>query len=78
MAHPKHKLSKQRRDKRRTHDHAAVPTLSVCPNCGSALSAATTAVVRSSSRALSNLAPEPSCCPRGLIVQRIERKFPKL
>ena len=34
MAHPKHKLSKQRRDKRRTHDHAAVPTLSVCPNCG--------------------------------------------
>ena len=34
MAHPKHKLSKQRRDKRRTHDFAPVPTLSVCPNCG--------------------------------------------
>ena len=37
MAHPKHKLSKQRRDKRRTHDFApvpTVPTLSVCPNCG--------------------------------------------
>ena len=33
MAHPKHKLSKQRRDKRRTHDFAPVPTLSVCPNC---------------------------------------------
>ena len=34
MAHPKHKLSKQRRDKRRTHDVAAVPTLATCPNCG--------------------------------------------
>lgn len=34
MAHPKHKLSKQRRDKRRTHDFAAVPTLATCPNCG--------------------------------------------
>ena len=36
MAHPKHKLSKQRRDKRRTHDFAPVPTLSVCvcPECG--------------------------------------------
>ena len=37
MAHPKHKLSKQRRDKRRTHDHAAVPTVMyhrVCPECG--------------------------------------------
>ncbi|MBQ4287966.1 MAG: 50S ribosomal protein L32, partial [Bacteroidales bacterium] len=34
MAHPKHKHSKQRRDLRRTHDFAVVPTLSVCPNCG--------------------------------------------
>ena len=34
MAHPKHKLSKQRRDKRRTHDFAPVPTLASCPNCG--------------------------------------------
>ena len=37
MAHPKHKLSKQRRDKRRTHDFAPVapvPTLATCPNCG--------------------------------------------
>ena len=34
MAHPKHKVSKQRRDKRRTHDFAAVPTLATCPNCG--------------------------------------------
>ena len=34
MAHQKHKLSKQRRDKRRTHDFAPVPTLATCPNCG--------------------------------------------
>ncbi len=34
MAHPKHKLSKQRRDKRRTHDKAVAPTLALCPNCG--------------------------------------------
>lgn len=34
MAHPKHKHSKQRRDKRRTHDFAVVPQLSVCSNCG--------------------------------------------
>ncbi|MEG1936948.1 MAG: 50S ribosomal protein L32, partial [Rikenellaceae bacterium] len=26
MAHPKHKISKTRRDKRRTHDKAVVPT----------------------------------------------------
>lgn len=35
MAHPKHKLSKQRRDKRRTHDFAAVPTLGTCSHCNS-------------------------------------------
>ncbi len=34
MAHPKHKHSKTRRDKRRTHDKAEVPTLSTCSNCG--------------------------------------------
>ena len=39
MAHPKRKWSKartsrQRRDKRRTHDLAPVPTLSTCSNCG--------------------------------------------
>ncbi len=37
MAHPKHKISKQRRNKRRTHYKAAVPTLSACSNCGSAV-----------------------------------------
>jgi len=37
MAHPKHKLSKQRRDKRRTHDKVAMPTLSTCSNCGAAI-----------------------------------------
>lgn len=37
MAHPKHKVSKQRRDKRRTHDKLVVPTLTTCPNCGAAV-----------------------------------------
>ena len=31
MAHPKHRISKQRRNKRRTHDKAVAPTLAVCP-----------------------------------------------
>lgn len=34
MAHPKHKISKTRRDKRRTHDKAVVPTLATCPTTG--------------------------------------------
>lgn len=35
MAHPKRKISKTRRDKRRTHDKAILPALGVCSNCGS-------------------------------------------
>jgi len=34
MAHPKHKISKQRRNKRRTHYKAVAPTLATCSNCG--------------------------------------------
>ncbi|MBI5539731.1 MAG: 50S ribosomal protein L32 [Bacteroidia bacterium] len=34
MPHPKRKHSKQRRDKRRTHDKAIAPTLATCSNCG--------------------------------------------
>ena len=34
MAHPKRKISKTRRDKRRTHYKATLPTLATCPNCG--------------------------------------------
>ncbi|HBJ76388.1 MAG TPA: 50S ribosomal protein L32 [Porphyromonadaceae bacterium] len=34
MAHPKRKHSKTRTAKRRTHDKAVAPTLSICPNCG--------------------------------------------
>ncbi|MFW5656000.1 MAG: 50S ribosomal protein L32 [Bacteroidota bacterium] len=34
MAHPKRKISKQRRDKRRTHYKATAPTLMACQNCG--------------------------------------------
>jgi large subunit ribosomal protein L32 len=35
MAHPKRKISKQRRNKRRTHYKATPLTLAVCTNCGS-------------------------------------------
>lgn len=35
MAHPKHRISKARRDKRRTHYKAVAPTLATCQNCGS-------------------------------------------
>ncbi len=34
MAHPKHKHSKTRRDKRRTHDKVTPATLASCSNCG--------------------------------------------
>lgn len=33
MPNPKRKHSKQRRDKRRTHDKAVVPTTAKCSNC---------------------------------------------
>ena len=36
MAHPKRKISKMRRDKRRTHYKATLPTLAKCSNCGAA------------------------------------------
>ncbi|MDT8307918.1 MAG: 50S ribosomal protein L32 [Bacteroidales bacterium] len=34
MAHPKRKISKTRRDKRRTHYKAVAPTVVSCTNCG--------------------------------------------
>ncbi|MFP4471629.1 MAG: 50S ribosomal protein L32 [Bacteroidales bacterium] len=34
MAHPKRKISKTRRDKRRTHHKAAMPNLATCPTTG--------------------------------------------
>ncbi len=34
MAHPKRKISKTRRDKRRTHYKATAPTLSTCSTTG--------------------------------------------
>ncbi|MGH7166086.1 MAG: 50S ribosomal protein L32 [Nitrospiraceae bacterium] len=33
MANPKHKISRARRDKRRTHKKLTPPSLSVCPQC---------------------------------------------
>lgn len=33
MAVPKRKTSKSRRDKRRTHDKAAMPAIAICPQC---------------------------------------------
>ena len=37
MAHPKHKTSKTRRDKRRTHYKAVAPTLTKYSNCGATI-----------------------------------------
>jgi large subunit ribosomal protein L32 len=37
MAHPKHKHSKTRRDKRRTHDKATPATIASCSNCGTSV-----------------------------------------
>ena len=37
MAHPKHRISKQRRNKRRTHDKATVPAIAKCSNCSAAV-----------------------------------------
>lgn len=37
MANPKHKHSKTRRDKRRTHYKATPATLATCSNCGAAV-----------------------------------------
>ena len=34
MPNPKRKMSKTRRDKRRTHYKAEAPTLGACSNCG--------------------------------------------
>ena len=34
MAHPKSKISKQRKRKRRTHKNAAVPQVAKCPTTG--------------------------------------------
>lgn len=37
MPNPKRKHSKQRRDTRRSHDHATVPTVTTCSNCGASV-----------------------------------------
>ncbi len=37
MGLPKHKISKSRRDKRRTHQKKDVPNLATCPECGEAI-----------------------------------------
>ena len=37
MAHPKRKISKTRRDKRRTHYKATPATTTVCSNCGASV-----------------------------------------
>lgn len=34
MPHPKHKISKSRRDKRRTHHKVTPPTIAICPTTG--------------------------------------------
>lgn len=34
MAHPKHRISKERKRRRRSHDSLTAVSLSECPNCG--------------------------------------------
>lgn len=46
MAHPKRKISKTRRDKRRTHYKAEAPALSVCPQTGEVKLAHRAAIVK--------------------------------
>ncbi|MEO1517985.1 MAG: 50S ribosomal protein L32 [Bacteroidota bacterium] len=36
MAHPKSRISKQRKRKRRTHKKAAIPQVATCPTTGEA------------------------------------------
>lgn len=36
MAVPKRKVSKSKRDKRRTHQKVTAPTVTECPQCGEA------------------------------------------
>jgi large subunit ribosomal protein L32 len=36
MAVPKHKTSKSKRDKRRTHQKTQAPNVTTCPQCGEA------------------------------------------
>jgi len=33
MANPKRKISRARRDRRRSHDSLRRPAMSICPNC---------------------------------------------
>ncbi|HEY9124889.1 MAG TPA: 50S ribosomal protein L32 [Bacteroidales bacterium] len=37
MPNPKHRHSRTRRDKRRTHYKAVAPTTATCSNCGAAV-----------------------------------------
>lgn len=37
MPNPKHRFSKTRTAKRRTHYKAVAPTLTICSNCGSSV-----------------------------------------
>ena len=83
MAHPKHKVSKQRRDKRRTHDVAVVPTLATCSNCGATIMyhrVCPECGYYRGRQIIEKKAEKSQLsfqCP-GPVVQRIEWKFPKL
>jgi large subunit ribosomal protein L32 len=37
MPHPKHRFSKTRTAKRRTHYKAELPTIALCSNCGTSV-----------------------------------------
>ena len=80
MAHPKHKVSKQRRDKRRTHDVAVVPTLATCSNCGATIMYHRVCPECGYYRGRQIIEKKAEYSPSffGPVVQRIEWKFPKL
>jgi len=46
MAHPKRKISKTRRDKRRTHYKAEAPNITICPETGEPRIAHRAAIVK--------------------------------
>ena len=77
MAHPKHRVSKQRRDKRRTHDVAVVPTLATCSNCGATIMYHRVCPECGFYRGRQIIEKKAEYL-LGPVVQRIEWKFPKL
>ena len=82
MAHPKHRISKTRRDKRRTHYKAIPATLAACSNCGTTVKYHTvcpecgTTLIRMPGEAKHYCPNETGCPPqiKGKLVHFVGRK----